>query len=300
VGLSPASAAIGPDRGQGSNLQWISASGRWKALGKTMVRFRKPQRYAVRELDKEKRGNHLMSTFVLIHGACRDGSAWNRVIDRLEERGHKAYGPTVAGHGKGVRKNVSHAESTQSVVDYINDHGLTDIVLVGHSYGGTIIAKVAEAIPNRTRRLVFYAGIVLEDGETMLEMFPPPHREMFAGLAAASPDNTISLPFDLWRDVFINDADLQLATEAYARLSPEPFCQLLEPLDLKKFHTLSIPKSYLITTEDTVMPPGEWGWHPRMSSRLGIYRLVQMPGSHEVIFSNPVGLADKIIEAGRD
>jgi hypothetical protein len=33
---------------------------------------------------------------------------------------------------------------------------------------------------------------------------------------------------------------------------------------------------------------------------LGLYRLVQMPGSHEVIFTNPVGLADKIIEASRD
>jgi hypothetical protein len=31
-----------------------------------------------------------------------------------------------------------------------------------------------------------------------------------------------------------------------------------------------------------------------------LYRLVQMPGSHEVVFTNPNGLADKIIEAGRD
>jgi hypothetical protein len=37
-----------------------------------------------------------------------------------------------------------------------------------------------------------------------------------------------------------------------------------------------------------------------MSSRLGLHRLVQMPGSHEVVFSNPLALADKIIEAGRD
>jgi hypothetical protein len=49
------------------------------------------------------------------------------------------------------------------------------------------------------------------------------------------------------------------------------------------------------------LPQGaEWGWHPRMSSRLGLFRLVQMPGSHEVIFTNPGGLAEKLIEAGRD
>jgi hypothetical protein len=37
-----------------------------------------------------------------------------------------------------------------------------------------------------------------------------------------------------------------------------------------------------------------------MSSRLGLFRLVQMPGSHEVIFTNPGVLAAKLIEAGRD
>jgi hypothetical protein len=35
-----------------------------------------------------------MSTFVLVHGACRDGSAWGRIIERLNNLGHKAFGPT--------------------------------------------------------------------------------------------------------------------------------------------------------------------------------------------------------------
>jgi hypothetical protein len=70
--------------------------------------------------------------------------------------------------------------------------------------------------------------------------------------------------------------------------------------DLTRFYKLQIPKSYLNCTEDNALPQGEWGWHPRMSSRLGLYRLVQMPGSHEVIFTNPKRLADKLVEAGRD
>jgi hypothetical protein len=37
-----------------------------------------------------------------------------------------------------------------------------------------------------------------------------------------------------------------------------------------------------------------------MSSRLGEFRLVQMPGSHEAIFTDPTGVADKFVEAGRD
>lgn len=82
--------------------------------------------------------------------------------------------------------------------------------------------------------------------------------------------------------------------------SPEPYRLFTDKLDLKKFYSLEIPRSYLNCTEDIALPPGEWGWHPRMFLRLGICRLVQMPGSHEALFTNPALLAEKIIEAGRD
>lgn len=241
-----------------------------------------------------------MTTFVLVHGSWHDGSAWSQVIKRLERHGHHAFGPTIAGHGKGVDKQVTHAQSTQSIVDFIVDKGLTDIVLLGHSYGGTIVSKVAEAIPDRIRRLVFWNAFILQDGERLYDVLPPQHIALFDQLAAASPDNTVMLPFPIWREAFINDADLELAQWAYEQLSPEPFGSVKEPLDLKQFYALQTPRSYLNGTEDTALPPGEWGWHPRMSSRLGLYRLVQMPGSHELLFSNPSGLADKIMEAGRD
>jgi hypothetical protein len=56
-------------------------------------------------------------TFVLVHGGCHDGSTWRPVVERLEQLSRIAYAPTVAGHGKDAPKNVSHPESTQSVVD---------------------------------------------------------------------------------------------------------------------------------------------------------------------------------------
>jgi hypothetical protein len=74
----------------------------------------------------------------------------------------------------------------------------------------------------------------------------------------------------------------------------------MDRLDMKKFYSLHLPRSYVVGTEDCVMPPGEWQLHSRMTSRLGVYRLVQLPGGHELMFSNPKGLADKLIEAGRD
>ncbi|WP_077101639.1 alpha/beta fold hydrolase [Mycobacterium terramassiliense] len=111
-------------------------------------------------------------TFVLVHGGCHDGSAWRPIVRHLEQLGHTAFAPTVAGHGKNVPKNVTHAQSTQSVVNFILDKNLTDFVLVGHGYAGTIISKVAEAVPERIRRLVFWSAFVLYSGETALELLP--------------------------------------------------------------------------------------------------------------------------------
>ncbi|MBW4623090.1 MAG: alpha/beta hydrolase [Cyanosarcina radialis HA8281-LM2] len=241
-----------------------------------------------------------MSTFVLVHGSWHDGSAWQAVIDRLEATGHHAFAPTIAGHGKGANKNVNHAQCTQSIVDYIVDKDLTDIVLLGHSFGGTVIAKVAEAIGNRIKRLIFFNAFILNDGESLIDNIPPHTQALFDQLARESGDRTMMLPFEIWREAFINDADFELARSSYAQLSPEPYQPGLDKLDLKQFYSLSIPKSYLYCTDDTALPQGEWGWHPKMSSRLGLFRFVQMSGSHEVMFSNPVGLAEKIIVAGRD
>ncbi len=241
-----------------------------------------------------------MSTFVLVHGAWHDGSAWKAVIQQLEAKGHQAFAPTIAGHGKGVNKNVNHAQCTQSIVDYIVEKDLTDIVLLGHSFGGTIVLKVAEAIADRIRRLIFLGAFIPNDGESLIDNIPPDAQALFDQLARASNDNTITMPFEIWREAFLNDADLELARSSYAQLSPTPYQTWIDKLDLEQFYALSIPKSYLYCTEDNGLPQGEWGWHPRMSNRLGLFRLVQMPGGHEVMFSNPIGLAEKIMVAGRD
>lgn len=240
-------------------------------------------------------------TFVLVHGAWHTGEAWGPVVEHLEAKGHRAYAPTIAGHGRGVEKRgITHADCTRSIVDYIVERDLRQVVLVGHSFGGTVIAKVAEEVPDRIKRLVFWNAFVLRDGECLNDNVPPHYRELFDRLAAESDDNTVMLPYRIWREAFTNDADEDLARWAYEHLSPQPYRTFTDKLDMKKFYALDIPRSYLNCTEDTALPQGEWGWHPRMSGRLGLFRLVQMPGSHEVMFTNPALLAEKLVEAGRD
>jgi pimeloyl-ACP methyl ester carboxylesterase len=242
-----------------------------------------------------------MSLFVLIHGSWHNGSAWDKVVRHLEGKGHKAAAPTMVGHGKNAnRKSISHPDCTQSIAEFIVSKDLRDFVLVGHSFGGTVISKLAEQLPERIKRLVFWNAFVLKDGNSLNDEIPANYRQLFGELVKQSNDNSVMLPFPIWREAFINDADLELAKSTYAQLAPEPYQPLIDKLDLKRFYSLEIPRSYLNCTEDIALPPGEWGWHPRMSSRLGLCRLVQMPGSHETLFTNPTGLAERIVEAGRD
>ncbi len=238
---------------------------------------------------------------VLVHGSWHTGELWTPVAEALRSGGHDVHTPTVAGHGRSADKGVNHAVCTASIVDYIAQRELTDIVLLGHSYGGTIISKVVEAVPERVRRLIYWNAFVLQDGESLTDNVPPQFRELFAQLARTADDGAVMLPFPIWREVFINDGDLGLAQRTYELLTSEPYQPLIDKLDLKKFQTLQTPRSYINCTEDIALPPGpEWGWHPRMSSRLGLYRLVQLSGSHEVMFTAPQRLAEAIVAAGRD
>ncbi|QRP43181.1 alpha/beta fold hydrolase [Amycolatopsis sp. FDAARGOS 1241] len=241
-----------------------------------------------------------MATIVLVHGSWHDGSLWEPVASVLRGRGHEVHTPTVAGHGPGVPKDVTHDDCVHSIVNAIAAADLHDVVLLGHSFGGTVIARVAEEIPERLKRLIFWNAFVPKPGNCLDDEVPPHYREMFARSAAASDDNSVALPFPVWREAFIQDADAELAASTYEQLSTEPYQPFLDKLDLTRFYAGDLPKSYINATEDTALPPGEWGWHPRMSSRLGLYRLVQLPGSHEVMFTAPERLATAIEEAARD
>ena len=86
---------------------------------------------------------------------------------------HTVHAIPYAGHDNDPNRRVTHAMIVQSVVDSIVRQGLSDIILVGHSFGGSIIQKTVEVIPERVRRLVFLNAFVLPDGQSAADQLPP-------------------------------------------------------------------------------------------------------------------------------
>ena len=87
----------------------------------------------------------MSKTFVMVHGSWHGGWAWQEVIQHLSKKGHSAKAPTLPGHGpQATRAGIVHQDCVRAVAAYIQHHGLEDVVLVGHSFGGSVIQKVAE------------------------------------------------------------------------------------------------------------------------------------------------------------
>jgi pimeloyl-ACP methyl ester carboxylesterase len=238
-------------------------------------------------------------TFLLVHGSWHGGWAWEPTAWCLREGGHRTYAPTYPSAFPGAsRRGIRHDHFVDAVTAYAERLDLRDFVLVGHSFGGSVISRVAQRIPERIKRLVFHTAFIVDDGKCVYDDVPAEEAEALAQEAAASPDNTVMLPFSAFHDAFMQDASAEEAWSVYERLVPQPYQPYVDKLDLGAFYASDIPRSSIYVRDDRVLPEG-W-WHPKMSSRLGEYKLVEMGGSHEVMFTRPSELADRIIEASND
>jgi pimeloyl-ACP methyl ester carboxylesterase len=81
-----------------------------------------------------------MSNFALVHGAWHGVWCWSRVADRLTANGHKVVAPTLTGLGERSHLLAPAVDLRTHILDVVNTvkwMQIEDIVLVGHSYGGT-------------------------------------------------------------------------------------------------------------------------------------------------------------------
>jgi pimeloyl-ACP methyl ester carboxylesterase len=241
----------------------------------------------------------MSETFVLLHGSWHGGWAWEPTAWCLRELAHDAYAPTYPGHLPGAnRAGIRHDDYVNAVVRFIEGRDLRDVVLVGHSFGGSVVSRVSQVIPERLRRLVFHTAFVVADGASVNDEFPDDQAALFEAAARESPDRTVACAWEVFRDLFMQDASPEAARSVWERLVPQPFAPWAEKLELTEFYRAELPRSYIAVAGDRALPPGKW--HPEMSSRLGRFKLVEMDGSHEVMFTRPAELARKLIDAAAD
>ena len=88
-------------------------------------------------------------TYVLVHGAWHGGWCWRAVADALRAKGHRVFTPTQTGLGE--RKHLLSRELTldtfvDDLTNLIEMEELQEIILVGHSFGGSPISGVAGSL----------------------------------------------------------------------------------------------------------------------------------------------------------
>lgn len=238
----------------------------------------------------------MKSTVVLVHGSWQGGWSWRQVRDHLEAAGYRTLAPTLPGYRPGDDKSaVTHADYVNAVVAAIDAEADDPIVLVGHSFGGSVISRVADLRPYRCRMLVYYSAFVPLDGEAVADILPPEFVGLLEQLSAQSPDRSVTLPYEAFRHGFVNTADDETAAALYRRFTSEPYAPIFEPIPLPHFNELAIPTAYISCRQDQTMPPGLF--HPGQSGRLKETRVIEIDGDHEALLTAPARLAEALRHA---
>jgi pimeloyl-ACP methyl ester carboxylesterase len=131
-----------------------------------------------------------MATFVLVPGGWHGSWSFEAVVPLLERAGHAVHALTLTGlrpdddNATVATANLdTHADDVLRLLDRAH---ITSATLVGHSYGGMVIAAAADRADGRISRLVHLDAYVPRDGESCWSSANEHFREVFAAGAAAT------------------------------------------------------------------------------------------------------------------
>jgi pimeloyl-ACP methyl ester carboxylesterase len=232
----------------------------------------------------------MTATFVLVHGGGHGGWCWRPTARHLRAMGHEVYTPTLTGFGERGHLDtatVTFSTFVKDVTNVFEFEDLRDVVLVGHSMGGVIIPRVAEALPDRVRRVVWLAAVVTNDGESLLQTVP--QSPWIAKAVTIGPDGTAHTDPDLIIDANIHDGTPEQRAFVHDRHLPYPPHALNEPGRLSAFLALGLPTAYVIATDDRTIEPHV---AERMAARLPGADVRRVPGGHDCMITRAPEVAE--------
>lgn len=223
-----------------------------------------------------------VKNIVLVHGANTDGSAWRGVYDVLTNDGY---------HVSIVQQPLTGLADDVAATKRVIDQQDGPVILVGHSYGGTIIT-VAGADP-KVRALVYVAALQPDIGETTNK------------LAASMPGTTPTSDFKPTKDgfIFIDPTkfaadvapDVPAAQAKFMANSQMPIAAAAFDAPVTVAAWRDKPSFAIIATADRALNPKLAHW---MYKRSGA-QITEIKGSHFVYVSLPRLVARVIEKAAR-
>ena len=235
-----------------------------------------------------------MATFVLVHGGGHGGWCYQPVARLLRGAGHEVYTPTLTGLGE--RAHLLSADidldfHIDDVLALLRYEGLSDVVLVGHSYGGMVITGVADRVPERVGRLVFLDAANPSNGESLVDVAGPMMRAARAQSRVIDGIELVLFPDgDEVRYYGVTDPD------AYAwmveRLTPHPWKCFEQPLVLhNEAATAAIPQYHVVCTATLATRD-----RALMDQARAAGRLWDVDTGHDLMITEPQAVADVLTE----
>ena len=226
-----------------------------------------------------------LPTIVLVHGAWGGAWVWRRVLGPLRAAGHEVHAVTLTGDGE--RAHLRHAgiklrDHVDDVVALVRNEELSDIVLVGHSYGGMVITGAADRLldadARAVRSLAYIDAIVPLSGEGWGDQHSA---EVVAARTALAAANGHALPPPAPGDFGISGAD---AAWLQRRHVPHPFGPYRDPLHYDAERWAALPRCFI----DCVQPayPTIDAMRQRVRALPG-FEIIEMATGHFPMLTQP-------------
>jgi pimeloyl-ACP methyl ester carboxylesterase len=234
--------------------------------------------------------------YIFVPGAWHGGWAWNPVAQRVRDAGHTAVCLTLPGMGDGDdRAGVRLRDATQHIVAAART-STDDVVLVGHSLGGLMIAAAAADLGSVVHGLVFVDAFVPAPGQSMNEANPAETRGYVDAQIDGSTDGVVDVPgFDLAKSALMHELPDAAAHLIHQMLTPTPGGYFRDAYPGPSVESMGMELGYLLAEDDRGLAvPG-----PEMAKRLGVDP-VSVPGNHEALLTHPDEVADAILGLALD
>lgn len=190
-----------------------------------------------------------MTTYVLIHGGFAGGWIWGDVATRLRKAEHRVFTPTLTGLGERVHLASPHTGLNTHIQDVVNVliyEDLSELVLLGYSYGGMVATGVAELAAERIAHLVFLDALVPQDGQSAASLLGPETMAFLTGEADVHGDGWRIPPS--WIDPRAADAPIaerrrHFNTAQDPRHTPHPLKTFQQPVFLENQVAAKLPRT---------------------------------------------------------